>query len=135
MSKDLNKWIGIGRLTRDSDLLYTKNNFPITKFSIANNNMRKGANGYEDEVSYFNCTILGKMGENLNQYLNRGQQVAVEGRLKQERWNDSEGNKRSQIAIMVDSIQLLGKSQGSAADRVEEMFKVEEANFEEDVAF
>lgn len=60
-----------------------------------------------DEVNYFDLTIWGKTAENLKPYLTKGKQVAVEGHLKQDRW-EKDGQKFSKVSIVADNIQLLG---------------------------
>lgn len=110
---DLNKWLGVGRLTRDSQLTYTPSGMAITSFSIAVNRSRKTENGYTDDVSYFDIKIFGKMAENLKQYLNKGQQVAISGALVQSRW-EKDGLKHSKVEIIGESVQLVGGNQSNA---------------------
>ncbi len=113
MANDINKVVIVGRLTRDSELSFTNSGFALTKFSIATNRRKKSGDTWEDEANYFDCIIWGKRGEALNNYLKRGQQVAVEGELKQERW-EKDGVKRSKVTIEVTNLQLIGgKSEGN----------------------
>ena len=86
MSEDINKWIGVGRLTRDAELSYTNSGTALCKFSIAVNRRKKQGDQWVDEASFFDIILWGKRGESLNQYLTRGTQLAVEGSLHQERW-------------------------------------------------
>ena len=58
-------------------------------------------------MSFFDLALFGKRAEGLNQYLTKGQQVAVEGSLTQDRW-EQDGNKRSKVKIIANNIQLLG---------------------------
>lgn len=141
MSKDFN-WTGmIGRLTRDAELSYINSGTALTKFSLANNDMKPGPDGgpWTDEVSFFDCILWGKTGENIHSYLNRGQQVLLEGRMRQERWSDKiTNNQRSKVVFVVQKVQLLGKSQGSMAQKTEELFKPDNSSneqFEDDLAF
>ncbi|MCP4393225.1 MAG: single-stranded DNA-binding protein [Alphaproteobacteria bacterium] len=116
MANDINKVVIVGRLTRDSELSFTNSGFALTKFSIATNRRKKSGDTWEDEANFFDCTIWGKRGEALNNYLKRGQQVAVEGELKQERW-EKDGVKRSKVTIEVTNLQLIGgKSEGNQQD-------------------
>lgn len=126
MSKDFNFTGMIGRLTRDAELSYITKGTALTKFSIANNDMRPGPNNgpWIDEVSFFDCILWGKTGESLKAYLNRGQQVMLEGKMKQERWTDKNTQQgRSKIVFVVQKVQLLDKSQGSSAQKTEELFQ------------
>ena len=139
MNKDFNAVGMIGRLTRDAELTYTTKGTALTKFAVANNDMKPGLNGnWEDEVSFFDCVLWGKTGENLNSYLNRGQQVLLEGRLKQERWQDKNTQAgRSKVVFVVHKVQLLGKNQGTSAQKTEELFQATDngEQFEDDLAF
>jgi single-strand DNA-binding protein len=117
MGNDLNKWIGIGRLVRDSELKYSSGGTAVCKFSIAVGRRIKKNESWTDETSFVDIVCWGKTGEALNQYLVKGKQVAVEGELHQNRW-EQEGQNRSKIEINANNIQLLGggdKAQGSTA--------------------
>jgi single-strand DNA-binding protein len=112
MAEDLNRVILVGRLTRDSELTYTNSGFALCKFSLAVNRRKKSGDQWTEEANFFDVTLWGKRGEALNQYLSKGQQIAVEGQLRQERW-EQDGNKRSKVVIEAQNIQLIGgKSDG-----------------------
>ncbi len=114
MATDINKVVLVGRLTRDSELKYTSSGTAINKFSIAVNRNRKQGDQWIDEVNYFDITLWGKRGEALQPYLLKGKQVAVEGELRQNRW-EQDGQKRSKVEIFAVNIQLLGgRSAGGA---------------------
>jgi single-strand DNA-binding protein len=108
---DLNHVVLIGRLTRDlgSDersFGYVGNGMAKANVSIAVNRSRKQADGsWVDEVSYFDITIWGKTAENLKPYLTKGKMIAVDGHLKQDRW-DKDGQKFSKVSIVADNVQL-----------------------------
>ncbi len=113
MAGDINRVVLVGRLTRDAELSYTNSGFALTKFSIAINRRKKSGDQWVDEANFFDVILWGKRGEALNQYLTRGQQLAVEGELRQERW-EKDGVKRSKVSVEATNIQLLG---GSKSDR------------------
>lgn len=115
---DVNHVVLIGRLTRDAELKYTSGGMAVCKFAIAVNKRRKQGEQWVDEASFFDIVLWGKAGESLNQYLVKGKQVAVEGELHQNRW-DQDGQPRSKVEIMANNVQLLGgdkNTQGSAPD-------------------
>jgi len=116
MANDFNNAILIGRITRDSELKYTPSGTAVTKFSLAVNRKRKQGDEYVEEVSFFDITAWAKLAENLSQYLTKGKQVGVCGELRQDRWEDKDGNKRSKVGLTANAIQLLGgdKRQESA---------------------
>lgn len=107
MGQDINRVVLIGRIVSDAELSYTNTGFALTKFSIAINRRKKSGDQWVDEASFFSIIIWGKRGEALNQYLIRGQQLAVEGELRQDRW-EKDGVKRSKVTIEATNIQLLG---------------------------
>jgi single-strand DNA-binding protein len=131
MGRDLNHIDMIGRLTRDAEIKYTKANLCIANFAIAVNDMKKENNSWVDEVSFFDCTLFGKTAENIGKYLLRGKQVGIEGKLRQERWTNSEGEKRNRVKINVQTVQLLGGKGMSQADKTEELFKADDNSTEQ----
>ena len=112
MAQDVNKFIVIGRITKDvgSDersFGYIGNGTAKAVFSIAVNSAKKQGDQWVDEVSYFDIQLFGKPAENLKPYLTKGQQVCVEAHLKQDRW-EKDGQKRSAISIIADHVELVG---------------------------
>lgn len=110
---DVNFVVLIGRLTRDAELKYTNGGFPVANFAIAVNRRRKNGDQWIDEVSYFDISLFGKSAESLKQYLIKGKQIAVEGELRQDRW-EQDGQTRSRIFIAANTVQLLGGNQGGS---------------------
>ena len=104
---DINRVFLVGRLTRDADLRFTNSGTPVGKFSIAVNRSRKNGDKWDEEVNYFDIVLWGRIAEALSKYLLKGKQVAVEGELRQSRW-EQEGQHRSRIEIHASNIQLLG---------------------------
>ncbi|TFG62003.1 MAG: single-stranded DNA-binding protein [Spirochaetales bacterium] len=108
---DINTVIVVGRLTRDAELKYTTTGTAVSHLSIAVNRSRKTGDQWTDEVSYFDVTLWGKSAESLQQYLIKGKQIAVEGELRQERW-EKDGQKQSKVTINARNLQLLGGGSG-----------------------
>lgn len=98
-----------GNLTRDTELKYTNNGTAVLKGSVAVNEKYKG----EEKTHYFNFTILGKFAESINQYLVKGTPVALTGRLQHNRWQDKDGNTRSDVGILVQDLQMFGTKSAS----------------------
>lgn len=116
MAGDVNSVVLVGRLTRESEIRYSQGGGVVVRFSIAiNRRKRTGDNRWEDEVNYFDCVYFGKAAEAVNQYLEKGRQVAIQGELRQNKW-EQDGQSRSRVEIMVNTLQLLGGSQGGARD-------------------
>ena len=104
---DMNSVVLIGRLTRDSELKYSTSGNAICSFSLAVNRSVKKGEKWEDEASFFDCTMFGKMAESVNKYLEKGKQVSIVGELVQNRW-ENDGQKHSKVEIIVNKLQLLG---------------------------
>jgi single-strand DNA-binding protein len=104
---DMNIVALIGRLTRDAELKYTNSGMAVCKFAIAVNSRRKNGDQWVEEAHFFDVVLWGKSGEALNQYLVKGKQIAVEGELRQSRW-EQDGQSRSRVEIHANNVQLLG---------------------------
>lgn len=109
---DINSVFLIGRLTKDigSDersFGYLPSGQARANVSIAVNRSRKQGEQWVDEVNYFDVTIWGKTAENLKPYLTKGKQIAINGHLKQDRW-EKDGQKFSKVIVVADTVQLLG---------------------------
>ncbi|WP_428768277.1 single-stranded DNA-binding protein [Treponema sp. HNW] len=111
---DLNHVTLIGRLTRDAELKYTPNGFAISNFSIAVNRRRKNGEQWVEEANFFDITLYGKSAESLKQYLIKGKQIAVDGELRQDRW-EQDGQQRSKVVIAANNVQLLGGGSSSGS--------------------
>lgn len=110
---DVNSVVLVGRLTRDAELKYTQGGMAICRFSLAINRRRKNGEEWVEEANYFDIVLWGKAGETINQYLTKGKQVAIEGELRQNRW-EQDGQARSKVEIFANNVQLLG---GGAGER------------------
>ena len=107
MAEDLNSVFLVGRLTRDMELTHTANGYSIGKLSLAVNRRRKVGEQWEDEASFFDLNLWGRRAESLERYLQKGTQVAVQGQLRQDRW-EQDGQRRSRVVVELSNIQLLG---------------------------
>lgn len=107
MAEDLNRTILIGRLTRLAEKVSTASGADLVKFSIAVNQRKKQGEQWIDEAHYFDIIYWGKRAVGVQPYLTKGQQVAVEGQLRQNRW-EQDGQKRSKVEVEANSVQLMG---------------------------
>jgi len=113
---DVNHVIIIGRLTRDIVLKFTSGGIAIGSFSIAVNRRTKKGEQWVEEASFFDVSLFGKSAEGLAQYLTKGKQVAVEGELRQDRWQQ-DGQPRSKVTIAANNVQLLGGNDANGQQR------------------
>jgi single-strand DNA-binding protein len=110
---DLNKWIGIGRLTKDPELRYTQGGTSVCSFAIASNNTYVKDGSKVEKVSYFNLVAWGKTGETIAEYVKKGHRIGLEGRLQQRSWDGEDGKKRYAIDIVVEKFQFLQAQNGN----------------------
>jgi single-strand DNA-binding protein len=110
MSRDLNKIMIIGRLGRDPEMRFTPSGRPVTTFNVATNRSWITGDGERHtETEWFNVVAWGNLAEICKQYLVKGQQVYVEGRLQTRRWEDSEGVKHSNVEVVASEMMVLGE--------------------------
>lgn len=110
MSRGLNKVMIIGHLGRDPEMRYTPSGRPVTTFSVATSRTWHSSNGERhEETEWFNVVSWGSLAEICNQYLRKGQQVYIEGRLQTRRWEDAEGNKHFTTELVAKEMIMLGE--------------------------
>lgn len=112
---DINSVVLVGRLVRDAELKYTSGGMPICEFSIAVNTRRKQGDDWIDDPNFFDVTLFGRQGEAIQQYLTKGKPVGVEGQLRQDRWQNQEGQNRSKVSVVAKNVMLLGSRGGADA--------------------
>ena|SRR5437660_404238 len=109
----VNKVILVGNLGRDAELRYTPGGAAVSKFSLATTEVWNDKSGQKQErTEWHNIDIWGKQAETLTEYLRKGKQVYVEGRLQTDEYTDKEGIKRKSTKIRGDRIVLLGGGGG-----------------------
>lgn len=109
----MNKIIVIGNLGRDPEMRYTPSGQPVTSFSVASNRSYTTASGERrEETEWFNVSAWGKLGELCNQYLTKGRQVFVEGRLHSRSFTGRDGQMRFVNEITLTDVQFLGQGAG-----------------------
>jgi len=127
----MNKFIGIGRLTKDPELRYTQSEKAVASFDIAINRAFKNKDG-EKETDFFKVVIWNKQAENCKKYLTKGSQVAIEGELQNRSYENDKGEKRYITEIIASSIEFLTpKSNEVKEEIVESEVKDEDEPFKE----
>lgn len=108
---DINKVIMIGRLGQDPTLKFTANQFPILHMAIAVNDSVKNEEGkYVKIPDWHKVTVLGDHAKNISNYLKKGMLVYVEGRLKNNKWEDKNGSKRTDTYILASTLLIIGSN-------------------------
>ncbi|RKX74453.1 MAG: single-stranded DNA-binding protein [Spirochaetes bacterium] len=108
----LNSVLIDGNLTRDPKLSETPKGIPVCTFNVASNRFIKREEGRENEVSFFDVEAWSKLAENCAEYLKKGRGVRVVGRLKQDRWTDTEGKSHSRIKIVAEHVEFKPQFKG-----------------------
>ena len=124
MSKGtVNKVILIGRLGRDPEMRYTSSGTAVVNFSVATNHVVKDQSGNNNEqTEWHNIVAFGRTAEVAGEYLTKGRQVFIEGRLQTRSWDDQNGQKKYKTEVVCTNLQLLGgrgDSEGSAGTAME----------------
>ncbi|MEI6850411.1 MAG: single-stranded DNA-binding protein [Candidatus Saccharibacteria bacterium] len=130
MAKSVNQVILMGRLTRDPEQRTTSTGKIIVSFSIA---VDRG--GQDDTADFFNINAWEKLGELVMQYLSKGRRVLVQGRLRQDRWDDKEsGKKQSRIEVTASDVTFLdGPSDGAGSGQSSSSSSASKSKKSEDV--
>lgn len=112
---NINRVVLVGNLTRDPELRHTPSGMSVCSLRIAVNTRRKdGATGeWTEKPNYFDVTVWGNQGEACAQYLGKGKQCGIDGRLEWREWEAQDGTKRQAVEIIADAVQFLGGGQGS----------------------
>ena len=117
--RGVNKVILVGNLGRDPETRYTKDGTPVSHFTLATSESWKDQQGQRQEkTEWHRLVAFGKLAEIVKEYLTKGKQIYVEGRLQTNSWDDKDGNKRSTTEIRMDQMIMLGGrgSDGASQD-------------------
>lgn len=123
----LNKVMLIGNLTRDPEVRHTPKGTAVGDFGMAMNMTFRGQDGSDkEEVCYVDVVVWGRQAETCKQYLSKGRQVFIEGRLQLDQWESPQGEKRSRMRVRAERVQFLssggsggggGYSSGSSSSK------------------
>jgi single-strand DNA-binding protein len=107
----VNKVIIVGNLGKDPEMRYTQNNTAVTNFTVATTDTWNDRNGEKQEKTEWHRVVTwGRLAEICGQYLQKGKQVYIEGRLQTRDWEDQSGNKRYTTEIVANTMQMLGRA-------------------------
>lgn len=119
----LNKVMLIGHLGRDPELRYTSSGTPVCDFSVAVSRRWNTRDGQQqDETEWFRITAWNRLAETCANYLTKGQQVYIEGRIKLDRWTGQDGQERANLAVTAFEMQMLGsrRDQGMSSESMDD---------------
>jgi single-strand DNA-binding protein len=102
------KATGFGGLTADPQMTFNNNGTAFLKFSLGVSKSRKVGDDWQQDKHYFNCVVIGKYAEALQNHLSKGTQVFISGNLNFSSW-EQDGQKRSKVEIKVDELEIISK--------------------------
>ena len=112
----LNKVLLIGNLTRDPELKALPSGMKVCSFAVATNRTYKDKEGNkQDTTEFHNVSAFGKIGELVAQYMKKGSQVYLEGRLQTRSWEGKDGEKKYRTEIIADTVQFGNRPGGAGA--------------------
>jgi single-strand DNA-binding protein len=118
----VNKAILVGRLGGDPELRYTNTGTAVANFSVATSTNWVNKEGQREErTEWHRVVAFGRLAEISGEYLNKGKQVYIEGRLQTRSWEDKDGNRRKTTEIVAQQLQMLGAPSGERAPAEEEI--------------
>jgi len=125
----VNKWIGIGNVGRDPEVRYMPNGDAVTNISIACADKYKDKQSGEmkEVTEWVRIALFGKLAEIVGQYIKKGSQVYVEGRLRTRKWTDTSGVEKYSTEIVAERLQMLGGKPSGGAEAPESYSKTQQA--------
>lgn len=107
-----NEVLLMGNLTRDPELKFTNQGTGLCKFGLAVNRKYKKGDEWAEDVCFVDITVWGKQAENCAEYLEKGRQAFISGRLHLNQWETDDGQKRSKLEVVANNVQFLGSQGG-----------------------
>jgi len=112
---NLNKVLLVGRLTRDPEIRNTTSGQTVASISLATNRFWKDKNGQkQDKTEFHNVVLWGRLAEIAGQYLTKGQECFIEGRMETRKYTAKDGTERRTTEVVAENMQLGSRAQGSA---------------------
>ena len=134
----VNKAILIGNLGADPEMRYTSSGTAVANFRIATTERWNSPSGEKEErTEWHRIVAFGRLGEICGEYLAKGKQVYIEGRLQTRNWEDRDGNQRTTTEIVATGMQMLGQAAGGNArfQEKDESSPQDESTKDQDIPF
>lgn len=112
MASGVNKVILVGNLGKDPEVRYVQSGNAVCTLRLAVTERRKDGDGWKDHTEWMDVVTFGKTAENAGQYLQKGRQIYVEGRLQTRQYKDKEGNERYRTEVVANQVLFLGGGGG-----------------------
>lgn len=127
----MNTWAGIGRWAKENELRYSSTGTAVLRNTIAINR----AFSKDKETDFIDVTVFGKVAENTANYTGKGSLVGVTGRIQQDRWTTQEGEKRSRVGVVANSVEFLQSKSDNKIDNVDEFDGFNSMDIDDPVPF
>ncbi len=114
-----NKFIGVGNLTKDPEMIDTSSSTPMTTFTVAINTTYKQNDEIKDEVIFLDSVVFGRQAEICKEHLQKGNRVLVEGRLRERSW-EHEGQTHRRIGLIAGTVKFLDRKKSEEEDPADE---------------
>jgi single-strand DNA-binding protein len=130
----VNKVILVGNLGADPQIRYTPQGTAVANFSLATTERFTNKNGErESRTEWHRIVAWGRLAEICNEYLKKGKQIYIEGRIQTRQWDDKDGNKKFTVEIIAQNMVMLGRA-GDAGDVGAQEFQADEEATQETAA-
>lgn len=116
MSRGVNKAILLGNVGKEPELRYTQNGTAVANFTLATTERRKVGGDWQDHTEWHNLVAWGKLAETCSNFLGKGSQVYIEGRIQTRKWEDRDGNARYSTEVVANQLVLLGRPKSTRTD-------------------
>ena len=118
MSRGVNKWIGVGNLGKDPEIKHTASGSAIANITLATTDtwMDKQSGEKQERTEWHKIVFFNRLAEIVGEYLRKGSQVYIEGKLKTRKWTDKEGIERWTTEIVANEMQMLGTRTDNAGN-------------------
>ena len=116
MSRGVNKVILLGNVGREPELRYTQNGTAVANFTLATTERRKIGGEWQDQTEWHNIVAWSRLAETCSNYLGKGSQVYIEGRIQTRKWEDRDGNTRYNTEVVANQMVLLGRPKSQRTD-------------------
>jgi single-strand DNA-binding protein len=105
---NINRVVLVGRLTRDPEIRATPSGHTVCSLRVACNGVKRDQDGnYGEKPNFFDVSVFGAAGENVQRYIHKGSRVAIDGRLEWREWENDEQQRRQAVSIVADSVEFL----------------------------
>ena len=138
MAKGVNKAILIGNLGNDPDMKYTSGGSAVANITIATSETWKDKESGEkqEKTEWHRVSAFGRLAEIIGEYLRKGSQVYIEGRIQTRKWQDKDGQDRYTTEVIANEMKMLGsKSESAAPQEHQQSNQANGANANEDIPF